>query len=64
MNNESSEEVKFDERTGQISLFPILSVEQQWQTNQSKLLSKYPDITYEDFVSLTEQERENLIRCL
>lgn len=64
MNNQSSEEVKFDERTGQISLFPLLSIEEQWQTNQSKLLSKYPDITYEDFVSLTEQERENLLACL
>jgi hypothetical protein len=38
--------------------------ELEWQTNEIKLKTKYPEITYEDFVSLTDKERENLISCL
>jgi len=38
--------------------------ELEWQTNEIKLKTKYPEITYQDFVSLTEQEREKLLTCL
>lgn len=41
-----------------------LPLETVWTNNQEKLISKFPEITYEDFVSLSNEERDNLLFCL
>ena len=54
---EESNQLEFDFK-------PTSSLETMWTSNQEKLISKFPEITYEDFVSLSNEERDNLLACL
>lgn len=54
---EKSKQLEFD-------FNPTPSLETIWTSNQEKLISKFPEITYEDFVSLSNEERDNLLTCL